>query len=113
MKRIVMSLMLFGTLLPTLNQLHAGNVITDWNTIASTAIVTKGGKASVASGVWFAYTFIAVYDAVNAIHRRYEPFYYNGIAPPGASDEAAATATFSDGVQAFLCCGGMNGEAVG
>jgi hypothetical protein len=91
MKRLV-SLMLFGTLLPTLNQLRAGNVITDWNTIASTAIVTNGGKASVASGVWFAYTFIAVYDAVNAIHRRYEPFYYNGIAPAGASDEAAAAA---------------------
>lgn len=72
--------------------LNAGNVVIDWNTIASTAIVTNGGKASVASGVWFAYTFIAVYDAVNAIHHRYEPFYYDGIAPAGASDEAAAAA---------------------
>lgn len=72
--------------------LNAGNVVMDWNTIASTAIVTNGGKASVASGVWFAYTFIAVYDAVNAIHHRYEPVYYDGIAPAGASDEAAAAA---------------------
>lgn len=92
MKRLVINLLLFGALLPALDELHAGNVVTDWNTIASTTIVTNGGKASVASGVWFAYTFIAVYDAVNAIHRRYEPLYYDGIAPEGASDEAAAVA---------------------
>lgn len=70
----------------------AANVVTDWNTIASTTIVANGGKASVASGVWFAYTFIAVYDAVNAIHGTHEPFYYDGVAPADASDEAAAAA---------------------
>jgi hypothetical protein len=72
--------------------LHAQNVITDWNTIASTTIITNGGKASVASGVWFAYTSIAVYDAVNAVHRMYQPFYYDGAAPAGASEETAAVA---------------------
>src|SRR5499427_10373938 len=82
---------LAAALLP-MQRLQAQNVVTDWNTIASTTIVTNGGKASVASGIWFAYTFIAVYDAVNAIHRLYQPFYYNGIAPAGASDEAAAAA---------------------
>src|SRR5215468_7462305 len=82
---------LAAVLLP-MHRLQAQNVITDWNTIASTAIVTNGGKASVASGVWFAYTFIAAYDAVNAIHQRYKPFYYKGTAPTGASDEAAAVA---------------------
>ena len=76
----------------TLQRLQAQNVVTDWNTIASTTIVANGGKASVASGVWFAYTSIAVFDAVNAIHRLYQPFYYNGIAPAGASDQAAAVA---------------------
>src|SRR5438132_14078154 len=76
----------------SMDRSQAQNVITDWNTIASTTIVTNGTKASVASGVWFAYTFIAVYDAVNAVHRLYQPFYYNGIAPAGASDEAAAVA---------------------
>src|SRR5690348_16986160 len=71
----------------------AQNVVTDWNTIASATIVTNGAKASVASGAWFAYTSIAVYDAVNAVHQQpFEPFYYNGIAPLGASDEAAAIA---------------------
>jgi hypothetical protein len=70
----------------------AQNVVTDWNTIASNTIVPNGGKASVASGVWFAYTFLAAYDAANAVHRNYQPFYYNGIAPAGASDEAAVVA---------------------
>lgn len=88
MKKLAMSLLVSSALLPV----HAGNVVTDWNTIASTTIVAHGGKASVASGVWFAYTSIAVYDAVNAVHRRYQPFYYQGIAPAGASDEAAAAA---------------------
>jgi len=64
---------LAAVLLP-MHRLQAQNVVTDWNTIASTTIVTNGGKASVASGVWFAYTSIAVYDAVNAVHRMYQPF---------------------------------------
>src|SRR5215467_3799674 len=84
--------LLFTMALLTAVRLHAQNVITDWNTIASTIIVANGGKPSVASGVWFAYASIAVYDAVNAVHRMYEPFYYNGVAPRDASDEAAAVA---------------------
>ena len=71
---------------------HAQNVVTDWTAIASTTIVTNGGKPSATASVWFAYTAIAVYDAVNAVHREFEPFYYRGRAPGGASDEAAAVA---------------------
>ncbi|PWU11404.1 MAG: hypothetical protein C5B51_02685 [Terriglobia bacterium] len=71
---------------------YAGNVVTDWNTIASTAIVKNGGKGSTPSGVWFAYTGIAVYDAVNAITGQYRPFYYQGSGPKDASIEAAAIA---------------------
>jgi len=70
----------------------AQNVVTDWNEKASSTIVAKGGKASGTSSVWFAYTSIAVFDAVNAIHRQFQPFYYKGNAPQGASDEAAAVA---------------------
>src|ERR1035438_1495712 len=36
--------------------IHAGNVVTDWNAIASTTIVTNGAKSPGASAVWFAYT---------------------------------------------------------
>src|SRR5262249_17285164 len=72
--------------------LKAQNVVTDWNTIASTTIVKNGGKPSGAASVWFAYAAIASYDAVNAIDRRFQPFYYIGKAPYGASMEAAAVA---------------------
>ncbi len=71
---------------------RAANVITDWNSIASSTIVANGGKPPPTSNVWFAYTSIAVYDAVNAVHHRFQPFYYTGAAPAGTSDEAAAIA---------------------
>jgi hypothetical protein len=92
MKESAVPVLLAVALLPAAFDLYASNVVTDWNTIASTAIVANGGKASVASGVWFAYAFIAVYDAVNAIHGTHQPFYYRGMAPAGASDQAAAAA---------------------
>src|SRR6266849_10210857 len=72
--------------------LTASNVVTDWTTTASTAIVKNGGKAAGSSAVWFAYTSLAVYDAVNAITGQYRPFYYHGAAPPDASLESAAVA---------------------
>jgi hypothetical protein len=71
--------------------IHA-NVVTDWNSIASTTIVTNGGKAPGASAVWFAYSSIAVYDAVNAITGQNQPFYYRIAAPANASTGAAAVA---------------------
>ncbi len=71
--------------------ISAQNVVTDWNTVASTTIVTNAAEPIAASGVWFAYTSIAVYDAVNAVrHRQFQPFYYRGTTRPGASEEAAA-----------------------
>ena len=59
----------------------AANVVTDWNSIASTTIVANAGKNPAASAVWFAYSSLAVYDAVNAIIRQYQPFYYRFAAP--------------------------------
>src|SRR5215471_21722710 len=72
--------------------LRAQNVVTDWNTIASTTIVKNGGKPSGAGSVWFAYAAIASYDAVNAVDGRFQPFYFSWKAPKGASPEAAAVA---------------------
>jgi hypothetical protein len=89
--KLSLALSILATLLAS-TPLLAQNVVTDWNGIASTTIVAKGGKPSATSSVWFAYTSIAVYDAVNAIHRQFQPFYYKGTAPQGASDEAAAVA---------------------
>src|ERR1035438_7899280 len=76
----------------TCGTIHAGNVVTDWNTIASTTIVTNGAKSPGASSVWFAYTSLAVYDAVNAISGQYQPFYYRFAGPANASIGAAAVA---------------------
>lgn len=74
------------------NGLNAQNVVTDWNAIASATIVAKAGKPPAESTVLFAYSSIAVYDAVNAIRGGFTPFYYSGNAAPGASEEAAAIA---------------------
>ena len=70
----------------------AQNVVTDWNAVASTTIVQNGAEPAAASFVWFAYAAIATYDAVNAVNRQFEPFYYFGQAPADASAEAAAVA---------------------
>jgi len=72
--------------------IHAANVVTDWNNIASTTIVANAGKNPAASAVWFAYSSLAVYDAVNAITGQYQPFYYRFAAPANASTGAAAVA---------------------
>jgi hypothetical protein len=72
--------------------LHAASVVADWNAIGSTTIVANGGKIPAASTVWFAYSSIAMYDAVNAITGDYEPFYYRFAGPPNASIDAAAVA---------------------
>jgi hypothetical protein len=72
--------------------LNAQNVVAQWNAIASTTIVTNAKEPSVASGVWFAYAQLAVYDAVNAIDHRFQPYLFTTTAPPGASQDAAAVA---------------------
>jgi hypothetical protein len=56
--------------------LSAQNVVVQWNGIASTTIVTNAKEASVASGVWLAYVHLAVYDAVNAIDHRFQPYLF-------------------------------------
>ena len=72
--------------------LPAQNVVIDWNNIASTTIITNAKESSTASGVWFAYAQLAVYDAVNAIDHRYQPYLFTTDAPVGASKDAAAVA---------------------
>jgi len=70
--------------------IHAGNVVTDWNVIAATTIVTNAGKGPAQASVWFTYSSLAVYDAVNAITGQYQPFYYHIAGPSSGSIDAAA-----------------------
>jgi hypothetical protein len=71
---------------------HAQNVVVNWDGIASTTIVTNAKEASVASGVWFAYVHLAVFDAVNAIDHRFQPYLFTANPPAGANKDAAAVA---------------------
>src|SRR5438094_2840767 len=73
---------------------HA-NAVTDWNLIASNAIVVTGGQPPPVSALSFAMVQAAVYDAGNAIDRAHQP-YLTG-PPPNPTDSkeaAAATAAF-------------------
>ena len=65
-------------------------VITTWNEIAVTT-VTAGG-ASPAAFNYFAFTHLAMYNAVVGITGQYELYRWDKHAPTGASPEAAAAA---------------------
>jgi hypothetical protein len=67
-------------------------VITDWNATAAAVIFTDAGKTPPEAFVWFAYTHLAVYNAVNGITGRYERFKWDLPGPRGAHPEAAAAA---------------------
>jgi hypothetical protein len=67
-------------------------VITDWNATAAAVIFADAGKVPPEAYVWFAYTQLAVYNAVNGITGRYELFKWDLPGPRGASPEAAAAA---------------------
>jgi hypothetical protein len=63
--------------------------VTDWNDIGSTAIA-NAGRGGPVGAIDLAYMHIAIYDAVNAIDRRYTVFAVSpSSVPPGSSEEAA------------------------
>src|SRR5262249_39447175 len=63
--------------------------VTDWNAIGSTAIANEG-RGGTPGAIDLAYMHIAIYDAVNAIDRRFTVFAVSpSNVPPGASEEAA------------------------
>jgi hypothetical protein len=71
------------------------DAVTDWNLIASGAIVGTAGQPPPVSALSFAMVHGAVYDAVNAIDQRHQPYLVEPAANPWDSkDAAAATAAF-------------------
>jgi hypothetical protein len=77
-------------LLLALPGIAAADIVTDWSLVTTQAVVTKGGRAGF---VEFAIVQAAMFDAVNAIDRRYTPYKVIPTAPGrGASPEAAAAA---------------------
>jgi hypothetical protein len=66
------------------------SVITDWNAIAVTTIVTEAGINNATTFHWFAVEQAAVYNAVEGITRKYELYRWHAHAGRGASPEASA-----------------------
>src|SRR5262249_54925231 len=66
------------------------DAVTDWNAIASDAIVVTAGQAHPFSVLHFAMVQGAVYDAVNAIDRGHQPYLVQPSSNPTDSKEAAA-----------------------
>jgi len=79
----------------------AQNVITDWHSVLESAVPGSGRKNVVALP-YYAYVDIAMYDAVEAIHGRYEPFAVSVHAPHGASKDAAAASAAHDVLVHYL-----------
>jgi hypothetical protein len=74
----------------------AQNAVTVWSAIAAQTAVNAKSTAGM-TGIFVAYSDIAAFDAVNAIHPRFQP--YGGIkpqAPPDASESAAVAAAVHD-----------------
>jgi len=68
-------------------------VVSDWNAIAVNTLVgdtTKTGHPQVL--LYLGFVQAAVYDAVDGIDRRYQPYRFEGRAPHPASTQAAAVA---------------------
>lgn len=70
-------------------------VVTEWNTIAARTIFAENSTPIPASGLYFVFVSIAVYDAVVTIEGGYEPYARQPRAHAHASPEvAAATAAY-------------------
>ena len=69
------------------------DAVTDWNVATFAAVEASGvGKTFLGGTRTVAMTHAAVHDALNAIHRRYRPWAYDGLGPTSASPEAAVAA---------------------
>src|SRR5215472_11897420 len=77
---------------------RAQNPVTDWNLIAVNTVanctpsISPGCNFGGGSGIYMAYVHLAMYNAVNAINRRFQPYGPGLMAPSGALPEAAAIA---------------------
>jgi hypothetical protein len=90
MKRASLSI---AAVLLLLSTAMAQNAITDWNDIgiaAARASAAPGSATAGGTGIYMAYVHLAMYNAVNAIDGRFQPYKYLLNASLGASADAAA-----------------------
>src|ERR1700692_4406842 len=74
----------------------AQNAVANWHAITESTVVSTAKKSPSVAFVYFAYVDVAMYDAVNSISRRFQPFAVEVYAPPGASKDAAADTAAHD-----------------
>jgi len=67
------------------------DVVLDWNAIAMSTVIGQG-QNPFAQSRFMSITQLAVFEAVNAITRAYDPYLGTVVAPAGASADAAAVA---------------------
>jgi hypothetical protein len=95
LKKISIPLLLILLVALASPTLARADAVTDWNVIASNAIVVTAGQPPPVSALHFAMVQGAVYDAVNSIDRGHQPYLVQPDANPTDSKEAAAaTAAF-------------------
>jgi hypothetical protein len=95
LKKISIPLLLILLVALASPTLARADAVTDWNVIASNAIVVTAGQPPPVSVLHFAMVQGAVYDAVNSIDRGHQPYLVQPDANPTDSKEsAAATAAF-------------------
>src|SRR5215472_7016026 len=78
------------------------NAVTDWHTNMESAVVVTAKKSPTVAMVYFAYADVAMYDAVNSIDGRFEPFAVHVQAPADASEDAAASVAAHDVLVHYL-----------
>ena len=83
---LAVCLVALATALPAM-----ANEVVQWNDVAMKA-VDANGQSAVVSTRTLAMTQAAVHDALNAIARRYDAYYFDGPADAGASPDAAVAA---------------------
>src|SRR5205823_10888003 len=69
----------------------AANEVLQWNEMAL-KVIDAGGQNNVVTTRTLAMVQAAVHDALNAIDRRYDAYFFEGPAVPGASPDAAVAA---------------------
>jgi hypothetical protein len=85
---------LFSAVILSLPAVCSADVVLDWNETALARVVAaKQGPPDGARTM--AMTHLAMFEAINAIERRYSPYAFKGRAPAGASAEAAGAAAAS------------------
>jgi len=72
------------------------NVVNDWDAIASTTIIINAKIGPGAAPAWFAYTHLAMYDAVNSIAGGFQPYLFSAQPAAGSNQDAAAVAAAHD-----------------